>query len=286
VVLDGVVTHTLFVGNDNDFLPDPVTGAGPNRWFVFGFTDADLAALSLSFTPQQITERGPDLVLAKTSAAATAITGSDVSYTLTVQNTGLVPANNVRVVDLLPADLQLVSCTSSGACGTSVGGPTLSFASLAGAASGTAAISARLSCAVGDGTVIVNRATASFALADPTPADNAASAAITAVNPAPVVSGVSVDHPVLWPPNKKMYTVTVSYEATDNCAGTVCSLAVTSNEGSAGSDWQVIDAHTLLLRADRAGNGPGRTYSIAISCKDSGGAVAAEIATVVVPHNQ
>src|SRR5262249_30359533 len=149
-----------------------------------------------------------------------------------------------------------------------------------------ATISATLSCAVADGTVIVNQAAASSALADPTPADNAASAAITAVNPAPVVTGVSVDQPVLWPPNKKLHTVKVSYEVTDNCDGTACSLAVTSNEGSAASDSQVVDAHTVILRADRSGNGSGRTYSIAISCTDSGGVVSVETATVVVPHNQ
>jgi hypothetical protein len=51
VVNAGVATHTLYVANDNDFLPDV---AGPNRWFVFGFTDADLGALGLSYVPQQI----------------------------------------------------------------------------------------------------------------------------------------------------------------------------------------------------------------------------------------
>ncbi len=284
VLVGGVTTHTLFVGNDNDFIPDV---AGPNRWFVFGFTDADLAALNfnLSYVPQQITERGPDLALAKTAAAGTAVTGSNVAYTLTVQNSGLVPASSVVVADLLPAGLQLVSCSSAGSCGTSATGPTITFPSLAGAASASAAITAKVGCDIADGTVIVNQASASFALSDPTPADNAASATITAVNPAPVVSGVSVDQPVLWPPNHKMKTVAVSYLATDNCGGTVCTLAVTSNEGSA-SDAQVIDAHTVALRADRDGNGPGRTYTIAISCKDSGGAVSVQNATVVVPHDQ
>jgi len=28
--------------------------AGPNRWYVFGFTDEYLAALNLSYTPQEI----------------------------------------------------------------------------------------------------------------------------------------------------------------------------------------------------------------------------------------
>jgi len=40
------VQHTLFVGNDNDFLatltPPVGNGDNPNQWFVFAFTDADL----------------------------------------------------------------------------------------------------------------------------------------------------------------------------------------------------------------------------------------------------
>lgn len=43
VVVDGVTQHTLYVGNDNDFLATTPAGlANPNKWFVFAFTDADL----------------------------------------------------------------------------------------------------------------------------------------------------------------------------------------------------------------------------------------------------
>jgi Esterase-like activity of phytase/PEP-CTERM motif len=39
VLLNGVVEHTLFVSNDNDFVANV---AGPNQFFVFAFTDSDL----------------------------------------------------------------------------------------------------------------------------------------------------------------------------------------------------------------------------------------------------
>jgi hypothetical protein len=39
VDLNGQTLHTLYVANDNDFLPG---ASGPNQFFVFGFTDADL----------------------------------------------------------------------------------------------------------------------------------------------------------------------------------------------------------------------------------------------------
>ena len=57
VQVNGSKVHTLWVANDNDFLStvaDP-TGAiidNPNQFFVFSFTDADLAGSA--FTPQQI----------------------------------------------------------------------------------------------------------------------------------------------------------------------------------------------------------------------------------------
>ncbi len=281
VVLGGVTTHTLFVGNDNDFVP---TVAGPNRWFVFGFTDADLAAQGLFYTPQSLIERGPDLALTKT-AKGSFVTGSSVQYTVTVQNNGLVPAGNVLVADLLPPELTLVSCgASSGACGSSASGPTVSLATLGGAASATATLTTTLGCNVADGAVVVNTASASMTLADPIPADNIGVAFIVAVNPAPVLANLSVDQPVLWPPNGKMKTVTVTYDLSDNCPGTTCALAVSGTEGTS-SDWAVVDAHTVVLRATRDGTGPGRTYSIPVTCRDSGGAVSVQTAKVTVPHN-
>jgi hypothetical protein len=53
VVVNGVLTHTLYVANDNDFLASVGGIDNPNQWFVFGFTDADLARLGASYEPQQ-----------------------------------------------------------------------------------------------------------------------------------------------------------------------------------------------------------------------------------------
>jgi len=46
VLLNGVLLHTLYIANDNDFLPGT---AGPNQFYVFGFQDGDLP----NFAPQQ-----------------------------------------------------------------------------------------------------------------------------------------------------------------------------------------------------------------------------------------
>jgi len=77
VMVDGVRKHTLFVANDNDFLPmvadpfklpsDPSRGLvpNPNQWYVFAFDDTDLPGYACgknyvrSAPPARCTFRGP-----------------------------------------------------------------------------------------------------------------------------------------------------------------------------------------------------------------------------------
>jgi len=61
VTLNGATLHTLYVANDNDFVPAEVDKNNilvdnPNQWFVFAFGDADLPG----FVPQQFSERHDD----------------------------------------------------------------------------------------------------------------------------------------------------------------------------------------------------------------------------------
>ena len=51
IVEGNVVKHTLYIANDNDFVPGI---AGDSRFYVFTFTDAELAGKGLSFTQQSI----------------------------------------------------------------------------------------------------------------------------------------------------------------------------------------------------------------------------------------
>lgn len=73
-------------------------------------------------------------------------------------------------------------------------------------------------------------------------------------NTLPVISNPVASLSTLWPPNREMVDVTVSYQATDNCAMRVTKLSVSSNDPDAGSteaDWEVVDAHRVRLRAKR-----------------------------------
>ncbi len=108
----------------------------------------------------------------------------------------------------------------------------------------------------------------------------------------PVISNISPNPAVLWPPNHKMRDVTINYTAVDNCSPVTNVLTVTSNEpvngtgdGDTAPDWAVLDDHHIRLRAERAGNGNGRIYTITITSTDDCGNVAVSATTVLVPHN-
>ena len=81
----------------------------------------------------------------------------------------------------------------------------------------------------------------------------------------------------LWPPNHKMRPVTVTVDATDACDPNFsCEIvSVTSNEpangigdGNTSPDWSITGPLTLELRAERAGPGTGRIYTITVECTD------------------
>jgi hypothetical protein len=89
-----------------------------------------------------------------------------------------------------------------------------------------------------------------------------------------------------------MVNVTINYSATDNCGPVATSLSVGSNEpvngtgdGDTAPDWVVVDAHHVQLRAERAGNGSGRTYTITITATDSAGNTSTQTVKVAVAHD-
>lgn len=109
----------------------------------------------------------------------------------------------------------------------------------------------------------------------------------------PVIANVSPDPQVLWPPNHTMRDVTINYTAVDNCSPVTNVLSVASNEpvnatgdGNTAPDWAVIDDHHVRLRAERAGNGNGRVYTITITSTDDCGNVASTTTEVYVPHSK
>jgi predicted extracellular nuclease len=214
-------------------------------------------------------------------------------YTLTYSvNNGYTTATATRLVNVVDTTAPVLALTGGTAIAIEVGGafvdPGATAADVcAGDLSGSIAISGSVDTthvgtyqivyAVSDGynTTSVTR---TVNVVDTTP---------------PVVSPVSPSPSILWPPNHQFITVRLGYSATDNSGAVACSVGVLSNEpvngtgdGDTSPDWQVIDGRTVQLRAERAGGGSGRIYTVAVTCRDVSGNTATKSTTVNVPKNK
>jgi hypothetical protein len=109
----------------------------------------------------------------------------------------------------------------------------------------------------------------------------------------PAVESVKASPNALWPPNHQMVPVRVEVKASDAC-GEVRSkiVSVTSNEpdnghgdGNTSPDWKITGDLTVDLRAERAGPGKGRVYTIKVEISDDAGNKVTRNTTVLVPHD-
>lgn len=110
--------------------------------------------------------------------------------------------------------------------------------------------------------------------------------------PPPAITSVSVSPGQLWPPNHKMVNMTVDPEVSSTCTQPVsCRIAsITSSEpgnglgdGDTAPDWNITGDLTAQLRAERAGDGGGRAYTIVTACSNSSG-TAWHASVVTVPQ--
>jgi FG-GAP-like repeat/FG-GAP repeat len=135
-------------------------------------------------------------------------------------------------------------------------------------------------------------------------------------NPAPCtirpdIDDLSADPDHIWPPNYRFVKVHVKYKATSRCGGPpVCTLSVTSNQRDDRTDWIILNAHYVDLRAAESGpkctdphyhhddlipekscswheeHDKRRIYTIAVKCTDTNGNSATEDTTVTVSPNR
>jgi hypothetical protein len=108
----------------------------------------------------------------------------------------------------------------------------------------------------------------------------------------PALNSMSATPSTLSPVNHRMVDVAVDYEVAGTCP-TSCTLNVASNEapngvgdGNTAPDWVVIDPHRVRLRAERAGGGFGRLYTITAACTTATGQLSARHVVVTVRHDQ
>jgi hypothetical protein len=110
----------------------------------------------------------------------------------------------------------------------------------------------------------------------------------------PAVS-VSLSRKFLWPPDHKLYKVVATVTASDNAdpAPLIELVSVTSNEpddglgdGDTPGDIVILNDYTFLLRAERAGVGSGRIYTITYRVTDACGNAAEQSAIVRVTNKK
>jgi hypothetical protein len=107
------------------------------------------------------------------------------------------------------------------------------------------------------------------------------------------------DPMILWPPNHKLHEVGLDLIVMDNCDPdpVVTLTSVQSSEpdndtgdGNTVDDIQEEEVGTddrlFLLRAERKGNGPGRTYAVTYDVVDASGNATTGQVDVLVPHDK
>jgi hypothetical protein len=115
-------------------------------------------------------------------------------------------------------------------------------------------------------------------------------------NLAPDCTSLATDRTVLWPPNHKLHTVTVT-GGTDPEGGavTVAVTGVTQDEAldttadgktSPDADHTGLSANAVRLRSERSATGDGRVYRLTVTATDTGGASCSTTLFVGVPHDQ
>jgi hypothetical protein len=119
----------------------------------------------------------------------------------------------------------------------------------------------------------------------------------------PVINSIVANPSTLWPPNHNLVPVSITATATDICnTSPKCNIvSVTSNEpvlgpgsGNTSPDWVLNDPGPkvspaklgIQLRAERAGGGAGRVYTINVLCSDASGNTTPGKTTVSVGHDQ
>ncbi len=135
----------------------------------------------------------------------------------------------------------------------------------------------------------------SLTVSDPGGLSSKDTAMVHVVDTTAPVLEVLTDRSILWPPNHKLVSVAVSTRVVDACVDSteVKLLSVTSNEpdngtgdGSTSGDIVISSPTTVLLRAERSGNGDGRIYTISYQAADAAGNTTVSSAQVLVPHHR
>ncbi|MGR9071468.1 MAG: HYR domain-containing protein [Gammaproteobacteria bacterium] len=111
----------------------------------------------------------------------------------------------------------------------------------------------------------------------------------------PTIDSVTASPETLWPPNHKLHDIDVAVAVSDICdTGASCEIvSIGSDEpvngngdGNTDPDWEILPPLSAKLRAERAGTGDGRVYTITVRCTDGSGNTSEDTVDVTVPHDK
>lgn len=139
----------------------------------------------------------------------------------------------------------------------------------------------------------IGTTTIAWTATDPSGNSSTATQIVSVAAPPAVISDAAASPASLWPPNHKMVDVTIDYTV-DACGSVTCVISsIASDEpvnglgdGDAAPDWEIVDTHHVRLRAERAGGGDGRVYTITIACTNTQGHTTTKAVSVTVGHNK
>jgi uncharacterized repeat protein (TIGR01451 family) len=230
----------------------------------------------------------PDLRITKTGPAQVT-EGDNIVYSLLATNLGPTTATGVQVTDPVPAGSTFVS--ASPGCALALGTITCSAGTLAPGA--TQAFS--ITVLALPGSSITNTATIAGLQPDPNLANNTASVT-TSINLNPICAAAATGLDDLWPPNHKYVNGQIA--GVTDADGDPVTLTITgitqdepvdadgNGDGHTSPDATVGSAGAFQVRAERAGGGDGRVYSISFSASDAQGGSCTGTLAVGVPHDQ
>lgn len=157
-----------------------------------------------------------DLAITKDAPAGTILVGDNLVYTLTVDNLGPLAADNVTVVDALPAQVTYVS--DDAGCGQSLGTVTCNLGTITSGGSDIVHLTVMANTAA----TFANTANVSGDVVDSNPGNNSDSATITVEAPAMADLGITKEAPITATVGSTLvYTLTVVNNGPDDANSVV-----------------------------------------------------------------